>query len=57
MTVFIWDTDINGPDGVFVKEWEANDNNPDDPSLEIKVDKSKGKIKAAEREEKESRKT
>jgi len=56
MTVFIWDTDINGPDGVFVKEWEADDNNQDDPSLEIKVDRSKAKIKAAEREEKKANK-
>lgn len=55
MTVFIWDTDINGPDGAFVKEWEPDENdknNPDDPSYEIKVDKSKAKLKAAEREEK-----
>ena len=55
MTVFIWDTDINGPDGVFVKEWEADDKNPDDPSLEIKVDRSKAKLKAAEREENKSK--
>jgi len=50
MTVFVWDTDIND------LEWEPpkdDPNNKDDPSLEIREDKSKAKIKAAEREVKE----